>query len=109
MDGWESNSIPLCSSTTSESDLVVRGRRINDKAFDPTNGALQCHCDTDFHFPILKQSTNAPCSLCHWAMKEEASQDKCRIHVVHVQLSCFPVPFLYQTFSNYFRCKKVLL
>jgi uncharacterized paraquat-inducible protein A len=84
MDGWESNSISLCSSTTSESDLVVRGRRINDKAFDPTNGTLQCHCETDFHFPILQQSTNAPCSLCHWAMKVEASQDKCRFHGVHV-------------------------
>jgi len=80
----DSHSISLRSSTISESDVVVRGRRIDDKALDPTNGTLKCHLDTDFHFPIMQQSTNAPCGLCRWAMKEEVSRDKCRIRGVHV-------------------------
>jgi len=80
----DSHSISLRSSTISESDVVVRGRRIDDKALDPTNGTLKCRLDTDFHFPIMQQSTNAPCGLCRWAMKEEVSRDKCRIRGVHV-------------------------
>jgi len=48
------------------------------------NGTLKCHLDTDFHFPIPQQSTNAPCSLCCWAMKDETLQGEFRIHGVHV-------------------------
>ncbi len=80
----DSHSISLHPSTISESDVVVRGRWIDDKSLDPTNGTLKCRLDTDFHFPIMQQSTNAPCGLCRWAMKEEVSRDKCRIRGVHV-------------------------
>jgi hypothetical protein len=79
----QAHSISLRSSA-SESEVVVRGRRVDDKTLDPTSGSLKCCLDTDFHFPIPQQSKNAPCSLCRWAMKDETSRDKSRVRGVHV-------------------------
>jgi hypothetical protein len=58
----KSHSISLRSSTISESDIIVRGRRIDDKALDPTNGTLKCclDLDTDFHSPSCNRAQMHP-------------------------------------------------